>query len=530
MVLVDIRETPSAQGGRHLPPDPARQGLRGRHDPARARQGPAGERASASRRPALTLEQLQDLVDRMKTRQVRRALLRHGPVDDARQAHELRGGPDAGGGDERLHQVRGHADARPRQRDRRRRGHALDDGLSRSASTCRRGYPRFNPGEFSTVDLLVRGDSDAALILGADPGATMPQPAIDHLARIPTIVLDPKVTHTSRLARVHITTAATGISAPGHGLPHGRDAAAAAAGAEVAVSDRRGGRPPHPPGRSAAKPAGLPMPARPSERASDRVTSAESEYGRHAADHRRKVYDPANGVDGVVRDVCIADGRIVADVEGGRTIDATGMIVFPGGVDVHTHVAGAALNFARGDDRPRTSAQGRPFLHTPERRAGLGGLTPTTFATGYLYAGMGYTTVNEAAVPVLSRQAHARGAARHADRRQGLLRADGQQRDRPGSARGRRDRAGEARRRLADLGGEGVRRQGGQPRRRRGLEVGQERQGALTSRSKATARSRRRRSSRAWPRSSTTSACRTRCTCTATTSACPATSRPRSRR
>jgi formylmethanofuran dehydrogenase subunit B len=78
-----------------------------------------------------------------------------------------------------------------------------------------RGYPRFNPGEFSTVDLLVRGDNDAALILGADPGATMPQPAIEHLRRIPTIVLDPKVTHTSRLARVHVTTAATGISAGG---------------------------------------------------------------------------------------------------------------------------------------------------------------------------------------------------------------------------------------------------------------------------------------------------------------------------
>jgi len=78
-----------------------------------------------------------------------------------------------------------------------------------------RGYPRFNPGEFSTVDMLVRGDNDAALILGADPGATMPQPAIDHLARIPTIVLDPKVTDTSRIARVHITTAATGISASG---------------------------------------------------------------------------------------------------------------------------------------------------------------------------------------------------------------------------------------------------------------------------------------------------------------------------
>jgi formylmethanofuran dehydrogenase subunit B len=78
-----------------------------------------------------------------------------------------------------------------------------------------RGYPRFNPGEFSTIDLLIRGDCDAALVLGADPGATMPQPAIDHLARIPTIVLDPKVTHTSKIARVHFTTAATGISAPG---------------------------------------------------------------------------------------------------------------------------------------------------------------------------------------------------------------------------------------------------------------------------------------------------------------------------
>ncbi len=81
--------------------------------------------------------------------------------------------------------------------------------------TFNRGYPRYNPGEFSTVDVLVRGDCDAAFIIGADPGATMPQPAIDHLARIPTIVLDPHVTHTSRLARVHITTAPAGIAAPG---------------------------------------------------------------------------------------------------------------------------------------------------------------------------------------------------------------------------------------------------------------------------------------------------------------------------
>ncbi len=114
-----------------------------------------------------------------------------------------------------------------------------------------------------------------------------------------------------------------------------------------------------------------------------------------------KVYDPANGVDGAVKDVFVADSRIAAAAEGGRTIDARGMLVFPGGVDIHTHVAGAALNFARGLT-PENFRKALPFVHTPELRAGLGGITPTTFATGYLYAGMGWTTVNEAAVPILS--------------------------------------------------------------------------------------------------------------------------------
>jgi formylmethanofuran dehydrogenase subunit A len=114
-----------------------------------------------------------------------------------------------------------------------------------------------------------------------------------------------------------------------------------------------------------------------------------------------KVYDPANGIDGETKDICIRDGQIVAEVEGGRRIDATATIIFPGGVDVHTHVAGAALNFARAMI-PEDHRRNAPFVRTPVRRGGIGGATPTTYITGYLYAGLGYTTVNEAAVPILS--------------------------------------------------------------------------------------------------------------------------------
>src|SRR5215472_5970307 len=114
-----------------------------------------------------------------------------------------------------------------------------------------------------------------------------------------------------------------------------------------------------------------------------------------------KVYDPANGVDGQVKDICVCDGRIVSEVDGGRTIDATGMVVLPGGVDIHTHVAGAALNFARAMI-PEDHRRHAPSVRTSVRRGGIGGATPTTYVTGYLYAGLGYTTVNEAAVPILS--------------------------------------------------------------------------------------------------------------------------------
>ncbi len=213
MVLVDIRETPSARAADlFLQIRPSKDFevltiLRALIKKQRVDEASAAE-------TGLTLDQLQDLADRMK--RARFGVLFFGMgVSMTRGKHmnsaailtlaaelnaftkfvcmPMRGHGNVTGSDMVLRWSTGYP-----------------FGISMT-----RGYPRFNPGEFSTVDLLVRGDNDAALILGADPGATMPQPGIEHLARIPTIVLDPKVTHTSRLARVHITTAATGISAPG---------------------------------------------------------------------------------------------------------------------------------------------------------------------------------------------------------------------------------------------------------------------------------------------------------------------------
>ncbi len=189
-----------------------------------------------------------------------------------------------------------------------------------------------------------------------------------------------------------------------------------------------------------------------------------------------KVYDPANGVNGEVRDVCICDGRIVSEIEGGRTIDATGMVVFPGGVDVHTHVAGAALNFARAMI-PEDHRRNQPFPRTQIRRGGIGGSTPTTFITGYLYAGLGYTTVNEAAVPILSAR-HTHEELRDTpivDKSCCILMANNEILLDLLEA-GELERARHVDR-LERLGGQGVRRQGGQPRRRGRVEVGQGRQG-----------------------------------------------------
>jgi formylmethanofuran dehydrogenase subunit A len=124
------------------------------------------------------------------------------------------------------------------------------------------------------------------------------------------------------------------------------------------------------------------------------------------------LYDPANGVDGEVRDICIEDGRVVPDVpHGSPALDTRGMIVMPGGVDIHSHFASSSCNHARrllpeehfADPVAAPTLQDRTVS-----RSGTGGTVPSTFTTGYRYAGLGYTTVFDAAVaPVMARHSHA---------------------------------------------------------------------------------------------------------------------------
>jgi len=108
------------------------------------------------------------------------------------------------------------------------------------------------------------------------------------------------------------------------------------------------------------------------------------------------VIDPANGRD-ETGDIWIRDGRVVEAPPGEArphtTYDVSGKIVMAGGIDIHSHIAGANVNTARLlMPAYHHAAQQRPDV-TPLANAGW-----TTFATGCLYARMGFTMVVEPAV------------------------------------------------------------------------------------------------------------------------------------
>ena len=77
------------------------------------------------------------------------------------------------------------------------------------------GYPRYNPGETTSMDVLLRGESDAALVIASDPGATFPKRAIQSLVKHPLIVIDPHMNATAMLGDVVFPSAFVGIEVEG---------------------------------------------------------------------------------------------------------------------------------------------------------------------------------------------------------------------------------------------------------------------------------------------------------------------------
>ncbi len=112
------------------------------------------------------------------------------------------------------------------------------------------------------------------------------------------------------------------------------------------------------------------------------------------------VFDPKNGIKGDKKDICIKDGKIVDRVgNSAKVIDASGMLVMPGGVDAHSHIAGAKVNVGR-IMRPEDTRSGiKP--RTKLTRPCTGYTVPNVYAMGYRYAQMGYTTVFEAAQAIM---------------------------------------------------------------------------------------------------------------------------------
>ncbi|HYH63382.1 MAG TPA: formylmethanofuran dehydrogenase subunit B [Urbifossiella sp.] len=78
-----------------------------------------------------------------------------------------------------------------------------------------RGYPRYNPGEFTGPDLLARGEVDVCLVVGGETVADLPAAARAHLERIPVILLDAPDADTELPTAVRFATAVYGVHRPG---------------------------------------------------------------------------------------------------------------------------------------------------------------------------------------------------------------------------------------------------------------------------------------------------------------------------
>ena len=77
------------------------------------------------------------------------------------------------------------------------------------------GYPRYNPGETTVVDILLRKESDAALVIASDPASNFPRKAVEHLVKNPLIVIDPHMNVTAIVGDVVFPSAIVGIEKAG---------------------------------------------------------------------------------------------------------------------------------------------------------------------------------------------------------------------------------------------------------------------------------------------------------------------------
>ncbi|MFX1426287.1 MAG: formylmethanofuran dehydrogenase subunit B [Promethearchaeota archaeon] len=78
-----------------------------------------------------------------------------------------------------------------------------------------KGYPRYNPGEFSSVDVLMRNGVDASLIVASDPASNFPAAAVKNMFKHPLISIEPHHTPTSVNADVILPPAIAGIECEG---------------------------------------------------------------------------------------------------------------------------------------------------------------------------------------------------------------------------------------------------------------------------------------------------------------------------
>jgi len=76
-------------------------------------------------------------------------------------------------------------------------------------------YPRYNPGETSAVEVLLRKESDVTLVVASDPVANLPRKAVEHMVQNPLIVIDPHMNATGQMADVVFPSAFVGIEAEG---------------------------------------------------------------------------------------------------------------------------------------------------------------------------------------------------------------------------------------------------------------------------------------------------------------------------